>query len=620
MAPSKVRKVMGAVKDQTSIGLAKVASTRAPDLDVAIVKATSHDEIPPEEKHIQEILYLTSISRGYVNACVSGIAKRLGKTHNWIVALKSIGLIHRLLRDGDPSFEYEVNYATRRGARLLNLSDFRDDSYSNAWDYSSFVRAYALYLDERLDCALSQRKNANSSVNGRNRLMLTYNGFGYSEPENGYSNGYGDYRQRYDGFQEEPAQEENDEPKAIREMDTKTVFEKTHRWQRVLERFLACRPQGASKVHRLVHFSLYLLVKESFKLYADICEALAVILDRYFDMECSDCAKAFETYARAAKQIEESKEFLDWCKNMGICRSSEYPEIHYISNKLLEKLEEYLQEKSSFTEQRPVIPPRVPESPPKEEYVEDMNSIKALPAPEDDGKKEPVKEQVEPVIQKKEPECDLLDLTDITAEEQEKQLTLALFSDSNGNQKWEAFNSTNESSSAWETPLAEEGKAGWELALVESASNLSKQGNSMPGGFNKLLLEGLYDQAASRQQYLAQTMTPGSASSVALPQKQSTVLALPGPEGQAVNNDPFAASLSVPAPSYVQMADMAKKQQYLDGERLMWEQYKKEGQLGVMKLYSNPYGMPPQNSFGMPSYGMPPYGMLSYGMPQYGLH
>jgi ABC-type spermidine/putrescine transport system permease subunit I len=58
---------------------------------------------------------------GYVNACVVGLSKRLGKTHNWVMALKEVGIIHRFLRDGDPSFEQEVIYATRRGDCLLNF-------------------------------------------------------------------------------------------------------------------------------------------------------------------------------------------------------------------------------------------------------------------------------------------------------------------------------------------------------------------------------------------------------------------------------------------------------------------------------------------------------------------
>ncbi|KAL0285360.1 UNVERIFIED_CONTAM: putative clathrin assembly protein [Sesamum calycinum] len=151
---------IGAVKDQTSIGIAKVASNMAPELEVAIVKATSHDDDPASEKYIREILQLTSYSRGYVSACVVAVSKRLGKTRDWIVALKCLMLIHRLLIDGDAVFQQEIMYATRRGTRLLNLSDFRDEAHSNSWDHSAFVRTYALYLDQRLELMVYERKQS----------------------------------------------------------------------------------------------------------------------------------------------------------------------------------------------------------------------------------------------------------------------------------------------------------------------------------------------------------------------------------------------------------------------------------------------------------------------------
>ena len=60
MSPSKLRKAMGTVNDQTSFGLAKVASTKSPDLDVTIMKATSHDEVPTNEKYYIQETYLCS--------------------------------------------------------------------------------------------------------------------------------------------------------------------------------------------------------------------------------------------------------------------------------------------------------------------------------------------------------------------------------------------------------------------------------------------------------------------------------------------------------------------------------------------------------------------------------
>jgi ANTH domain len=99
-----MRKALGVVKDQTSIGLAKVSSNMAPELDVLVVKVTSHDDAPAEERHLREILHLTSYSRAYVSYCVTAVSRRLSKTRDWIVALKSLMLIHRLLADGEPGF------------------------------------------------------------------------------------------------------------------------------------------------------------------------------------------------------------------------------------------------------------------------------------------------------------------------------------------------------------------------------------------------------------------------------------------------------------------------------------------------------------------------------------
>src|ERR1044072_3848987 len=105
MASSTIRKAIGVVKDQTSISIAKVAGNLAPDLEVLGVKATSHEGVAADDKYLREILSLTSCSRGYINACLVTISRRLGKTRDWIVAVKGLMLVHRLFGGGDPGFE-----------------------------------------------------------------------------------------------------------------------------------------------------------------------------------------------------------------------------------------------------------------------------------------------------------------------------------------------------------------------------------------------------------------------------------------------------------------------------------------------------------------------------------
>ncbi|KAL5547797.1 hypothetical protein UlMin_003028 [Ulmus minor] len=609
MAPSTIRKAIGAVKDQTSISLAKVAGNIAPELEVLVVKATTHDEDPADEKYIREIVNLTGYSRGYVTACVVTVSKRLSKTRDWIVALKALMLVHRLLVDGHPSFEEEMVFATRRGMRVLNMADFRDEAHSNSWDHAGFVRVYAIYLDEKVEGVVFERK----SRGGDEKIEERDDRFGPSRREYGagrdeYEFGMARRSRSYGDLNESVGRDQRKKATPIREMRPERVLGKLTQLLRILDRILA----------RLVIVALYQVVKESFSAYVEICEALGVLLDRFTEMEYADCIKAFNVYVAAAKMIDELVGFYNWCKDMGIARSSEYPEVQRITDNLLGTLEGFLKEMSNVNKSPERI--REEKQPVNEEPVQDMNEIKALPPPENFTPAPPPEPQPKPPQPQKVTE-DLVNLRDdgVSADEQGNKLALALFSGpatTKSDGSWEAFpsNGEPEMTSAWQNPAAESGKADWELALVESASNLTKQKADLAGGFDPLLLNGMYDQGAVRQHVSTTQLSGGSASSVALPgpgKNTSPVLALPAPDGtlQAVGNqDPFAASLTVPPPSYVQVADMERKQHLLVQEQQLWQQYGRDGMQGQVSLA--------KIAGGSGYYGPNPHQMAPYGMPQ----
>ncbi|KAF8411693.1 hypothetical protein HHK36_004251 [Tetracentron sinense] len=563
MAPSKIRKALGAVKDTTSIGLAKVSSSSnaASDLDVAIVKATRHEEYPADEKHIREILSLTCYSRSYISACINTLSRRLNKTRNWTVALKTLMLIHRLLTEGDPAYEQEIFFATRRGTRLLNMSEFRDASQSDSWDYSAFVRTYALYLDERLEYRMQGRREK-------------CNALGFDEDE-----------------------EEADSVTFVlntppREMKIERVFIRAQHLQQLLRRFLACRPTGAAKNNRVVIVALHTIVKESFQLYTDITEIMGILIDRFMELDVPDCAKVYEIFSRIGKQFAELDMFYNWCKTIGVARSSEYPEVERIASRRLKVMDEFIRDKSILAthskrqrslEQKKMLQ----EAKQAEVREEEMNTMKALPPPEGfcyQEKEDEIKQE------EKEKESDLLNLWEDTrsSEEQGDKLALALFDDGAAAS---AAQPARESFTSGVSP-------DWESALVESASNLSNQKTSLGGGFDMLLLNGMYQQSA-----VATAMAggaTGSASSVAFESSgKPAMLALPAPpvsrdDATTAGADPFAASLSVAPPAYVRMSDMEKKQKLLMEEQLMWQQYERDGmqgQLGFAKLQANPYTM-----------------------------
>ncbi|KAH7533120.1 clathrin coat assembly protein AP180 [Ziziphus jujuba] len=321
--PSKLRKAIGAVKDQTSISLAKVASNNAVNLEVTILKATSHDAVPIDDRYVNEILQLIASNKTYAAACAQSIGKRIGKTKNWIVALKSLMLVLRIFQDGDPYFPREVLHAMKRGSKILNLANFRDDSNSSPWDYTAFVRTFALYLDERLDCFLT-----------------------------------GKLQRRFTHKEKEKKKQKNQrENEPVTDMKPAMLLDRLSYWQKLLDRAIATKPTGTAKTNRLILISLYAIIQETFDLYRDISDGLALLLDSFFHLQYQSCVNAFQACVRASKQFEELSGFFNLCKSLGVGRTSEYPSVQKISDELIETLQEFLKDQASFPGRSPTQSP-----------------------------------------------------------------------------------------------------------------------------------------------------------------------------------------------------------------------------------------------------------------------
>ncbi|KAK3137709.1 hypothetical protein QOZ80_5BG0456140 [Eleusine coracana subsp. coracana] len=608
-----IRKALGAVKDQTSISIAKVMMTGgsavSADLDVAVVRATSHDAAPADARHAAQILRLISSSSGAPNshvvaACVASVARRLSRTRDYVVAAKCLALVHRLLNDADAnprSFLHELLRPAPAGRRageplLALLVDFRDEAHAASWDHSAFVRAYAAYLDARARFLLASLlppppRAVHFADDPITSSSATHN--------NSTSNVH-----------------EMDDPEAL--------LTRSRQLRHVLDRALACRPTGGARTSRVVLAALFPVLKDTLQLHADLAVVLAVLLDRFFDMEYHHCVKAFEAYVAASKQIDELLAFYAWCVDAGVARPADFPaEVKRIDDGVLEMLEQFLRERGrasahqndnnqSSSSSHKVAPTMHHSSATAAEYYDDgMNSVKALPAPPP-----PEPKSTAPTTAHKNGD-QLVDLREpaATADEQGNKLALALFNaPTNGD--WVAFPSDGDDdidnkavviTSAWQTPAAEPGNAGWEVALVETASTLSRQNAALGGGMDTLLLGGMYDHGAVRR-HVAAASSSGSASSVAAFPASTTT-----PDGtvlQAVGNaDPFAASLAVPPPAYVQMAEMERKQELLVQEQRMWAQYRLGGMQGKVpaagSVFASNTAVAPM-MMPSPSYGMPP--------------
>ncbi|XP_021764097.1 putative clathrin assembly protein At1g25240 [Chenopodium quinoa] len=275
--------------------LSRKTRHRHPDLEAALIRATSHDDSCVDYKNAQRVFMWVRTSPSHLIILLWALTRRLERTHDWIVALKSLILLHGVLCTKAPG--------TRKIGRLpFDLSGFqdgyiRDGPHRGAC--SSFVQAYFLFSD---------LKSVTLSAELQDEMAL---------------------------------------PVIVEEKDgIRMQLERVKRWQDLLEAVLHVRPYGSIRMtdEVVVLEAMDCMVIEVFELYSKICDGIAKALVKIYSnrMEKVEASMALDVVHRANKQGQDLSDYFEFCQIIGVLHATECPQIQQILEDDLLELEKII--------------------------------------------------------------------------------------------------------------------------------------------------------------------------------------------------------------------------------------------------------------------------------------
>ncbi|KAM7255318.1 hypothetical protein ACFE04_020559 [Oxalis oulophora] len=291
----RIRKVLTSLKEHSTVSYAKFATAGGfCDVELIIVKATAPDDLPVPERYIQELLQIFLISPSSFHSFIVSFCRRFTKTHCWLVAVKCLLLLHRLLRllPETSLLRSALIWFRTNGLLRLHPCDFRDDYSSSASEsYTAFVKSYARLLDETLDCF-------------------------------------------YD-FPDETLESLSDK--------INRIVEFLPQIQSLIDRVTEIDPTGCISRSFAVRSAIKYVILDSFLYYTTFRRENVFLLENLLQMPYKSCISAFEIYKKSALQATKLTKFYDWCKRTGICIGLyRYPFIDKIPQIQIQALESFL--------------------------------------------------------------------------------------------------------------------------------------------------------------------------------------------------------------------------------------------------------------------------------------
>ncbi|KAI0494266.1 hypothetical protein KFK09_024398 [Dendrobium nobile] len=304
---SKLISVLISVKNQFS-SMSKDTTTAArhilSDIEEAIVKSSDGSEHLPDDRYVNEILFLISNSPGSITFLARRLSERMETSRDFARVIKTLALLHRLLRGGDRFFEQDMRLLWSSGDLRISLQ----------LHTAPFVMNYSLFLQERIEWLI--------------------NPAGKLEPI------------RPQGLE---IQDCGEDYKAV-----ELLLYNASKCQALLDRVMACLPDSRNlQQSQLTIFVLNIIVRESFRVYESFCEGFEMVITSFFELKRPARFSALGILRKAIWQTPKLQEFYASCKRVITGKNMEFPSIRIITEEDISSMAQFAAaEEASYEEKR----------------------------------------------------------------------------------------------------------------------------------------------------------------------------------------------------------------------------------------------------------------------------
>ncbi|CAH1412753.1 unnamed protein product [Lactuca virosa] len=304
------KRASGALKDRRSLlkaSFTQQSAFRNPDIEVVVIKATTHDETRVDYRNAQRVFAWVGISDDYLRQVLWALTHRMWRSHNWVVVLKGLMLLHGVFCCKVPGIQ-EIG---RLPFDMMNFKD-KHTRRGKLSGLNEFIRAYYVFLDEKSAFIFFHSQEQRDRRVKEQMALLSREG----------------------------STEEQKEKSTIQDL----IW--LQKLQGLLDLLLQIRPKSRQMVNLLVLEAMDCIVIEFYDICGRISNGIGSVLLTIYCVGKNDAKMVLSIMQKAKVQHEQISLYFDFCWEIGVGNASEIPKMEQMPEEGIRQLEQIINEAS----------------------------------------------------------------------------------------------------------------------------------------------------------------------------------------------------------------------------------------------------------------------------------